>query len=219
MKLASYIDHTILKPGTLNEDVQRLCREAVQYEFAAVCVPPLFVKLAHQLLQAHSTKKQPFVATVIGFPMGYHEKEIKAAECLRAIADGADELDMVIPIGRLLESDWDFVRADIALQAAVCSKHRKVLKVIIESGLLNREQIRKVCEICTSLKVDFVKTSTGFHGKGAEAETVAFMRSVLPEPIQIKASGGIRDKAAALKMIEAGATRIGASAGIRIVSE
>ncbi len=214
-KLAATIDHTILKPTTKSADVRQLCVEAVKYGFAAVCVPPIFVEEAAEFLAKEETK----VATVVGFPMGYHQKEVKAEETMRAIADGADEIDMVVSIADLSSGNWEAVKQDIALQSELCHATEVQLKVIIESGLLEETEIRKVCEICTEVGVDYVKTSTGFHGTGAELKTVELMRSVLPASIKIKASGGIRDKATALAMIEAGADRIGASAGVKIVTE
>ena len=215
LDLAAYIDHTILTPTTVSADVERICLEAVEYGFVAVCVPPLFVEQAARLLKNASTQ----VATVVGFPLGYSDVKAKVAETRLALKQGADEIDMVIQIGSLLEGKHKNVQEDIAAQKKLCAEGNALLKVIIETSLLDRSQIEKVCEICAALQVDFVKTSTGFNGKGAEVDTVAFMRSVLPASIQIKASGGIRDRETALKMIQAGATRIGASAGIKIVSE
>lgn len=215
MNLATYIDHTILKPATVSADVERICQEAIEYGFVAVCIPPVFVELAAGLLKDHPTK----VSTVVGFPLGYHSIASKEEETRLALKQGADEIDMVIRIGSLLEGKLEEVEEDIAAQMKLCADDGAALKVIIETSLLDRSQIEKVCEICAVLQVDFVKTSTGFSGKGAEVDTVAFMRSILPPSVQIKASGGIRDRETALKMIKAGATRIGASAGIKIVSE
>ncbi len=213
--IASYIDHTILKPTTVAEDVRKLCEEAVAYAFAAVCVPPQFVKLAGELTAGSGVK----VATVIGFPFGYNTTAAKVAEIRQAIADGADELDMVHNISALKQGDYAFLSAEVAQCLQPVRLHNKCLKVIIESGILTDEEISRSCEVYARHKVDFVKTSTGYAETGATVHAVTLMRAALPGTIEIKASGGIRDYVFAAELVKAGATRIGASAGVAIVKE
>ncbi|SKA07297.1 deoxyribose-phosphate aldolase [Chitinophaga eiseniae] len=210
-----YIDHTILKPTTTLEDIKKLCMECVEYDFAAACVPPPYVKVAKQFLGATNTK----VATVIGFPFGYSAIEAKVAETVLAIVDGADELDVVINISAIKNNDWEYLEKEIANLMYIVREKKKVIKVIIESGILLEEEIIKCCQLYSKYGVDFVKTSTGYAEKGATVEAVKLMRANLPENIQIKASGGIRTFAFATELIAAGATRIGASASVQIVKE
>jgi len=215
MNIASYIDHTILKPTTLRSDIEKLCSEALEYKFAAVCVPPNFVSLSKELVRDSDVK----VATVIGFPFGYSTIGAKVAEVGQAIKDGADELDIVINISALLNNDFEYLSKEIVACLQPVRLNRKIVKVIIESGILSDEAILGCCQLYAKHKVDFMKTSTGYAEKGASVHTVALMREHLPEDINIKASGGIRTFAFANELIAAGATRIGASAGIAIVSE
>lgn len=215
MKLNRYIDHTVLKPTTTLEDVKRLCMEAVEYDFAAVCIPPPFVKLAKTFVGNTTTK----VATVIGFPFGYSAIEAKVAESVLSIIDEADELDMVANILAIRNGDWSYAEKEIATVMPLIRNKQKVIKVIIESGILLEEEIIKCCELYARYGVDFVKTSTGYAEKGASMEAVALMRKHLPANIQIKASGGIRTFAFAQELIAAGATRIGASASVEIMKQ
>jgi deoxyribose-phosphate aldolase len=215
MKLNRYIDHTVLKPTTTLEDIKTLCMEAVEYDFAAVCVPPPFVKLAKTFVGNTTTK----VATVIGFPFGYSAIEAKVAESVLSIIDEADELDMVANILAIRNGDWGYVEKEIATVMPLIRNKQKVIKVIIESGILLEEEIIRCCELYAKHGVDFVKTSTGYAEKGASVEAVALMRKHLPANIQIKASGGIRTFAFAQELIAAGATRIGASASVAIMKE
>ncbi|WP_343304055.1 deoxyribose-phosphate aldolase [Chitinophaga niabensis] len=215
MKLNRYIDHTVLKPTTTLEDLKKLCMEAVEYDFAAVCVPPPFVKLAKTFVGNTSTK----VATVIGFPFGYSAIEAKVAESVLSIIDEADELDMVANILAIRNGDWGYVEKEIGTIMPLIRNKQKVIKVIIESGILLEEEIIKCCELYAKYGVDFVKTSTGYAEKGASVEAVALMRKHLPANIQIKASGGIRTFAFAQELITAGATRIGASASVEIMKQ
>ncbi|MBV7531615.1 deoxyribose-phosphate aldolase [Chitinophaga sp. sic0106] len=215
MEINRYIDHTVLKPTTTLEDIKNLCLECVEYNFAAACVPPLYVKLAKQFLGATESK----VATVIGFPFGYSAIEAKVAETVLAIVDGADELDVVINISAVKNNDWEFLEKEIANLMLVIRERKKVIKVIIESGILTDEEIVKCCQLYAKYGVDFVKTSTGYAEKGASVHAVQLMRANLPADIQIKASGGIRTLAFAKELIDAGATRIGASASVSIVKE
>lgn len=213
MKLNQYIDHTILKPTTLLSDIEKLCAEARQYGFAAVCVPPHFVKKAKELTEGSAVK----VATVIGFPFGYSAVEAKIAEILLAIVDGADELDVVINISAIKNNDWGYLADEINhILPIVRSKH-KVIKIIIESGILTDEEIVKCCAIYGAAGIDYLKTSTGYAEKGATVEAVRLFRQHLPANVGIKASGGIRDYAFAKQLVDAGATRLGCSAGVAIV--
>jgi len=215
MELNKYIDHTVLKPVTTLEDIKTLCMEAVEYSFAAVCVPPPFVKLAKTFVGNTTVK----VATVIGFPFGYSAVEAKVAEAVLAIIDEADELDMVANLIAIRNKDWAFLEKEIATILPIIRNKQKVIKVIIESGILLEEEIIRCCEIYGKLGVDFVKTSTGYAEKGASVAAVQLMRKHLPPNVQIKASGGIRTFTFARELIGAGATRLGCSASVAIVKE
>lgn len=213
MHINRYIDHTILKPTTLIADVEKLCAEARQYAFAAVCIPPNFVKTAKSLLQESTVK----TATVIGFPFGYSAVEAKIAETVLAMVDGADELDVVANISAIKNGDWLYIANEINhLMPVIKSKH-KTIKVIIESGVLTNDEIIKCCDIYGAVGIDYLKTSTGYAEKGATVEAVQLFRRYLPGQAQIKASGGIRDYTFAKQLIEAGATRMGCSASVAIV--
>jgi len=214
MPLNKYIDHTILKPTTLVSDIQKLCDEAKQYDFAAVCVPPNFVKLAKEQVAGSDVK----VATVIGFPFGYSATESKIAEIILAMVDGADELDVVANISAIKNGDWSAIADEINHIMPIIRSKGKVVKIIIESGVLSNDEIIKCCDIYGIAGIDFLKTSTGYADKGASVEAVQLFRKHLPESVHIKASGGIRDYTTAKQMVEAGATRIGCSAGVAIVT-
>ncbi|SDE99345.1 deoxyribose-phosphate aldolase [Chitinophaga filiformis] len=215
MKLNRYIDHTVLKPTTTLEDIKKLCMEAVEYDFAAVCIPPPFVKLAKTFVGSTTTR----VATVTGFPFGYSAIEAKVAETVLAIVDEADEIDMVANILAIRNKDWDYVEKEIATIMPIIRNHNKAIKVIIESGILLEEEIVQCCQLYAKYQVDFVKTSTGYAEKGATVAAVQLMRANLPANIQIKASGGIRTFAFAKELIDAGATRIGTSNGVALMKE
>ena len=212
--LNKFIDHTLLKPTCLVSDIEKLCAEAKQYDFAAVCVPPPFVKLAKEKTEGTSVK----VATVIGFPFGYSATEAKIAEIILAMVDGADELDVVANISAIKNGDWTAIADEINHILPIVRSKQKVIKIIIESGVLTNDEIIKCCDIYGVAGIDYLKTSTGYAEKGASVEAVTLFRKYLPDNVQIKASGGIRDYATAQSMIEAGATRIGCSAGVAIVS-
>jgi deoxyribose-phosphate aldolase len=214
MKINRYIDHTILKPTTLVSDIEQVCAEARQYEFAAVCVPPLFVKKSKELLEGSNVK----VATVIGFPFGYSAIEAKLAEILLAIVDGADELDVVINFTAIKNNDWQYVANEINHLMPVIKQANKVIKVICESGVLTHNELVKCCELYGVAGIDYLKTSTGYAEKGATVEAVKIMRANLPPHVQIKASGGIRTYEFAEQLINAGATRLGCSASVAIVN-
>ena len=209
-ELARIVDHTALKANTTTSQIDELCLEAKQYNFVSVCVNPSWVPRCIENLKNSKVK----VCTVIGFPLGATSTSAKAAEAVTAIQQGAEELDMVINIGQLLDTNFDFVKNDIA--AVVDAAQGRTVKVIIEIYFLNNEQIIKACQLAKEAGADFVKTSTGFGTGGATVEAVRLMRQTVPD-MGIKASGGIRTREDAIKMIEAGANRIGASAGIEIV--
>ncbi len=212
MELNNYIDHTNLKNTATIEDITKLCEEALKYHFAAVCVYPFYVSLAASIL-----KKSPVeICTVVGFPMGMNTRETKVFEAINAIENGATEIDMVINIGALKNKDYDYVKDEIEeVRDAIDGK---VLKVIIETSLLTPEEIIKMTEICNETFVNFIKTSTGFSEYGARVQDVELINKHKGEVLEIKASGGIRDLETAEAMIKAGATRIGTSHGVKIMS-
>ena len=214
MKLNAYIDHTLLKPTALVSDIEKLCKEAIDYQFAAVCVPPNFVKKAKSFLGNSSVK----LATVIGFPFGYSAVEAKLAEVVLAIVDGADELDVVANISAIKNGDWQYLANELNHLMSIIKTKGKTIKVIIESGVLSDDEIIKCCELYGVAGIDFLKTSTGYADKGATIEAVALFKKHLPSNVQIKASGGIRDYAFAKQLVDAGATRLGCSASIAIVN-
>jgi deoxyribose-phosphate aldolase len=215
MDISPYIDHTLLKPTSLSGDIERLCGEAAQHRFAAVCVPPTFVDLARKCTASTGVK----VATVIGFPFGYSAASAKLAETESAIASQADELDIVINLIHLKSGEWNQLEAEMQLLTRITHDHKKLLKVIIETGVLTHEEIINCCLLYASLGVDFLKTSTGYAEKGASVEAVSLMRKHLPASIRIKASGGIRTYDFAIKLIQAGADRLGCSASVAILEE
>ena len=214
MDIAKYIDHTILKPEATVEEVKKLCKEAKEYNFASVCVNGCYSKLVSTELAGSDVK----TCVVVGFPLGSMTKEAKAFETTDAIKNGANEIDMVINVGALKDKNYDLFKEDI--EAVVnAAKGKAIVKVIIETCLLTDYEKVKVCEISKEAKADFVKTSTGFSTGGATKEDIALMRKTVGESLGVKASGGVRDYKAAMDMINAGASRIGASASIAIVSE
>lgn len=212
-RMAKYIDHTLLKPDATKEDVIKLCEEAKRFSFASVCINPSFVKLSHELLQNSTVK----VCTVIGFPLGATTTISKVMETRDAIANGAEEIDMVINVGAIKAKQWDVVKQDIEAVREASTGY--ILKVILETALLTDDEKILSCDIAKNAGVDFVKTSTGFGPGGATEHDVALMRKIVGPDIGVKASGGIRDYDTAIKMIEAGATRIGASASVAIVQK
>ena len=211
-ELAGMVDHTLLKPEATPQQIRKLCREAEQYNFASVCVNPIHVKQCVKDLQGRIP-----VATVIGFPLGANHPAIKAGEAHQALSDGAAELDMVINIGMLKSGELEFVEDDI--RSVVEAAPDCLVKVIIEACLLTDEEKITACFLSREAGADFVKTSTGFSSGGAMAEDVALMRKVVGEDLGVKAAGGIRTLEDAKNMIAAGANRIGASAGVKIVGE
>lgn len=211
MNLAKYIDHTLLKPQASQAEVKTLCEEARKYGFFSVCVNPYWVPFCKEQLQGSEVK----VCTVIGFPLGANTTEAKVLEAKDALKNGADELDMVVNLGAVKSGDWQTVLTDI--EAVRHAGESFTLKVIIETSVLTEEEKVKLCQLCTQAKADFVKTSTGFTGGGATAEDVKLMKENVAQTMQVKASGGVRTREDFDKMVAAGATRIGASAGVKIV--
>jgi deoxyribose-phosphate aldolase len=213
--VARAIDHTVLKPEATPEQIKKLCVEAKKYGFAAVCVQSCYVELAAAELRGTPVH----VASVVGFPQGATLSSVKAFEAAEAARLGATEVDMVINIGELKAGDKKYVEDDIRAVAEAAHKHGAILKVIIETALLSREEKIVACELSVAAGADFVKTSTGFSTAGATAEDVALMRSVVGEKLGVKAAGGIRTASDAIAMMQAGANRIGASASVTIVKE
>ena len=211
MEKSKYIDHTLLKAVATKQDILNLCAEANKYHFASVCVNPGYVEYAHNLLLGSDVQ----VCTVIGFPLGANATSVKAFETTQAIADGADECDMVINIGAAKEHDWDYVYEDIL--AVVKAANGVLTKVIIETCYLTDEEKEMACKMAVKAGADFVKTSTGFGTGGATVEDVKLMHAAVEGKAKVKASGGIRSTADFEAMIEAGAERIGCSAGVKIM--
>lgn len=214
INIPSMIDHTLLKADGTRDMIKLLCEEAMEYNFKAVCVNPYHIEYSKALLKDSNVK----VATVVGFPLGANTKEVKAFETLDAINKGADEIDMVLNIGALKDKDYKTVKEDI--EAVVeAAKGKAIVKVIIETSLLTEEEKIKACELSLEAEADFVKTSTGFSTGGATIEDVKLMKSIVGDKLEVKASGGVRDLETANMMIEAGATRLGTSSGIKIVKD
>ena len=211
MNVAKLIAHTLLKPAATRQDIHRLCEEARQYGFFSVCINPVWVSYAKEQLKGSDVK----VCTVIGFPLGANTTAVKVYETEDALKNGADEIDMVINIGALKAQEYQTVLQDIQAVRKACAGH--VLKVIIETSQLTDEEKVKACKLSAQAEADFVKTSTGFTGGGATAPNVALMRKSIPAHMQVKASGGVRSRADFDAMVAAGATRIGASSGVKIV--
>lgn len=213
MELNKYIDHTLLKPEATKEQITKLCQEARQYDFASVCVNTCYVPLAKQLLAGSDVK----VCCVVGFPLGAMDTVSKAFEAKTAVENGAQEVDMVINIGALKDKDYDYVTKDIT--AVVEASKLAIVKVIIEACLLTDEEKVEACKCSMNAKAEFVKTSTGFSTHGATPEDVALMKKTVGDVCKVKAAGGVRSYDDAMKMIEAGADRLGCSAGIKVMEE
>lgn len=212
-QLAGMIDHTLLKPEAREEDIRKLCAEADAYGFASVCVNPCYVPLCAELLK-HSPVR---VCTVIGFPLGANAPDVKAFETRTAIRDGADEVDMVVNVGFVLSGRWDDVERDVRSVVGAAAPTKTLVKVILETCLLDEEQKILVCRIAQTAGADFVKTSTGFSTGGATPADVALLRRTVGPDMGVKAAGGIRTTRDALACVEAGASRLGCSAGIAVV--
>jgi len=213
MKLSKYIDHTLLKADATKEQIEKLCNEAINYDFKSVCVNPCNIAMCKELLKSSDV----LVCTVIGFPLGAMSIEAKVYETKDAIMKGAQEIDMVLNIGRLKDADYDYVTNEIALIKQACGNI--TLKVIIETCLLTDEQKIKACECILKAKADFVKTSTGFSNGGATFEDVKLLKDTVKENCFIKAAGGVKSHEDMLKMIELGANRIGTSSGTKLIEK
>lgn len=213
--LAGYIDHTVLKSTTTLADVRKLCDEAMQYGFAAVCVPPPFTRNAAAFLEQSDVE----ISTVIGFPFGYSTTKAKMAEVEQALKDQASELDMVINLVALKSQAWKYLENEVRQICGAAHQAGAIVKVIIETGVLSEEEIIQCCQLYRDADVDFLKTSTGYAEKGATIEAVQLMRQHLPSSIRVKASGGIRTYIFAKQLIEAGAERLGCSASVAIIEE
>lgn len=209
------IDHTLLKPEATEADVRRLCEEAAHFGFASVCVNPFWARMAAEMLRGSSVR----VCTVIGFPLGANRPEVKLAEGRAAMGDGAAELDMVLNVGALRSGFREAVREEIAALAEAAHANGAILKVILETCLLTREEKVLACRLCMEARADFVKTSTGLSTGGATVEDVRLMRETVGDGLGVKASGGVRTWAALQEMVRAGATRIGTSSGVSILRE
>ena len=214
MKINQYIDHTNLKPTATQEDIKLLCKEAIENDFYAVCIAPYYLDLAKKELRGSSVK----LCTVIGFPFGYDHVATKMAAISKAINGGADELDIVVNLPAVKNKDWTTVENEIdSITTVTKLKGNKVLKLILETAYLNREELELLCNLCIKSNVDFAKTSTGYAPTGAKLEDVVFMKSILGDKVAIKASGGIKDSKFAKQLIEAGATRLGTSSGKKLL--
>ena len=214
MNIASIIDHTVLKPTTVLSDVEKVCEEALLYQFASVCIPPYYVPAASDLLMKSEVK----VCTVIGFPFGYAATAAKEAEMKQAIQEGADELDMVLNLAALKNRDHRFIEGELERLSSITHQANKILKLILETGILTEEEIELCCGILKNYPVQFAKTSTGYAEKGATVAAVQRMRALLPSSIGIKASGGIKSWSFAQELVAAGANRLGCSASVAIVN-
>ena len=216
MNISKYIEHTLLKQDATDSDLDRLFQEAKENDFLGVCINPCFVSKAKHALLGTNIK----IVTVIGFPLGANRSDVKAFEAQKAVEDGADEIDMVLNVSKLKDKDYEYVKKDIEAVRKACPNN--VLKVILETDLLTKDEIKKACEICIEAKADLVKTSTGFvkNGEGAKVEDVELMHNtVASHGLRVKASGGIRDAQKALALIHAGADRLGTSSGVKIAEE
>jgi deoxyribose-phosphate aldolase len=216
IELAGLIDHTLLKPYSSEDDIKRICQEAIEYGFWSVCVNPNYVSLASQYVKNSSVK----VCSVLDFPFGANTLEVKIHEAKKSIQDGANELDMVINLGALRSGKYDIVKNEIEKVVEQGKSQRNtIIKVIIETGLLTEKEKILACELVKKSEADFVKTSTGFNAPGATVTDVELLRKIVGPDFGVKASGGIRTLNDALKLIEAGANRIGTSSGVAIIKE
>jgi deoxyribose-phosphate aldolase len=213
MNISPYISHEILKQDTLLSEVENICKEAIQYNFHSVCVLPLFIKKASQYLDKSNVK----IATVVGFPFGSSAIEAKVAEIVLAILDGADEIEMVVNIAAIKNNDWNYIANEINTILPIIKNKNKVIKVIIESGLLTDEELIKCCDIYGVAGVDFVKTSTGFAAKNTSIRSVSLIRTHLSDAVNIEASGGIQSYSFAKELLNAGANRIGSASAYSVV--
>jgi deoxyribose-phosphate aldolase len=215
MEIASYIDHTILKPTTTIADVEKVCREAIDYHFAAVCIPPYFVKKAFNLVENTAVK----LATVIGFPFGYSPYAAKVTEVKEAIKDKANEIDIVMNMAAFKDKDFAYMLHEIRELTTIAGTNNVITKLIIETAYLSEDEIRECCSLFGDSGIHFMKTSTGYADKGATIEAVALLRKHLPGQVKIKASGGIKTLSFARSLIDAGAVRLGCSSSVALINE
>lgn len=208
-----YIDHTLLKPDCTKDQIIQLCEEGIEHDFYAVCIPPYHIKTAHNIVKDSNVK----VASVIGFPLGYQPTETKNLAILRASLYGADEVDSVINLAALKEENWSYLQEEAKRLTTAAHHFDMRIKFILETGMLEEAQIVKLCEMFLEVEADFVKTSTGFLGTGATVEAIEIMKRCVGDEMEVKASGGVRTYEDAVKMIEAGASRLGTSSGIALV--
>ncbi len=213
MKLNQYIDHTLLKPESTEDEIKKICHEAMEYNFFSVCINPYYVREVKKILRDSQVK----VCTVIGFPLGANTTEIKIAETKQALLDGAQEIDMVLNIGELKNKNLTFITNEIKSICEICHSKDAILKVIIETSLLDKDEKVMACKAVSNAGADFIKTSTGFSSAGASIEDVKLLNEKTSARVKVKASGGIRDQATAIAMIEAGASRLGMSSGVAIM--
>jgi len=213
MKINRIIDHTLLKPDASWDQIEKIIKEALEFDFYSVCINSYFVKKAQPLLKNSNTK----ICTVVGFPLGASTMETKRFEAMKASAEGAREIDMVVNISAIKSKDWNYVLDDMSSLAQICHQQGSLLKVILETCLLTEEEKKKTCELALNANVDFVKTSTGFSTHGAKVEDILLMKSIVGDKCGIKASGGIKSLEIAMEMINAGATRLGTSSGVDIM--
>ena len=213
MNYNKYFDHTMLAPQATSTDIDKLIKEAIKYDFKSVCIAPSYIKYAKEQL----AKTDVWICTVIGFPLGYNATSVKVYETKIALDHGADEIDMVINIGRFKNQEYEYVLNEIKAIKEVCGN--KVLKVIVETALLTNQEIKTITEIVLKSDADFIKTSTGFSFRGASFEDVEIMKSIAQDKLLIKASGGIKTGEDALKMIKLGASRLGTSKTVQIIEE
>src|SRR6478735_5317 len=213
MNLAPYIDHTLLRPDASQDQILTLCEEAREHNFAAVCVPPCFIKTAVSALSDTDVK----IASVIGFPLGYSVTDVKFFETHKALTQGATEIDVVMNQAAFKSKHYGEVQEELEQLVTLCHFRNAVLKVIVETALLSEDELVKACELCAEAGVDYVKTSTGFSARGASLTDIRIMRANLPSEIRIKASGGIKSRDFALELIAAGADRLGTSSGVALL--
>jgi len=213
MELNKYIEHTILSPTCTSAQIQKLCEEAKEYQFKGVCVPPFYIRYAKQILSDSPIR----LISVVGFPLGYTAIASKVEEVKRAVDEGVDELDMVANICAIKDNKWAHVQNDIDGVTRAAHLHGKTIKVIVEAHLLTNDELRRVCELCCNLGVNYIKTSTGFNADPATAEQVRLIKSYISGETKIKAAGGIKTKEQATQLINAGASRLGTSAGLQLI--
>lgn len=214
-KLSQYIEHTLLQSNIEIEAVKNLCYEAINHQFYGVCIPPYFVKYATKILEKSPVK----VITVVGFPMGYSTTPAKVEEVKKALHEGADEVDVVVNICAIKNKDWAYIHNDIQSVTSAAHLQGRVVKIILETALLNDDEIKRMCEICNQNMVNFVKTATGFNRVNTSPEVIRLLKKYIDKDIKIKASGGIKTTADALALIEAGASRLGASRSLQIIGK